>query len=478
MPLARPTGTVESYLNWMLSQPDAELIGPGVVPMPLRSPLGRRPRPRSMSRPFLFFSSSTRSRSAPDRVRIARRSRFVAGSCGDLDPQLTRSLPLARRRSWPMPVPEPTAPGRYRRGGAAGLSKRGRSTCSACSSYSTGSARIVTPRARLHLGPRRSAEASCPTALCSRAPLDAGAIVERYDLTRAGDARRASVAGDAARLDAARLRRLWPRPAGGGAEHRHALRQSGRGMGATVAGETRWRHRRLSSTAPRHVFAAGTTTRDEWFGGPITSSRIAPTAPWATAALPPGGLLPARDISTVRSTRPGHQAVSLYLDEFAGQALPGRELIPRATIRSSCRLFVPPERHDYRSRLLVSSATAPSGSDPAAHDRVGVQLAAPRGDHQATPLLSIDYYGSRRPTRRRRGKPFSFYLGLPHAARGGREATRARERRGLVGRRDIVDRARRGRVSEVEVVHGQAEESRAPARHRSGSPRPTRPDGR
>ena len=38
------TGTVESYLNWMLSQPDAELVGPG-TPVPLTS-LGGGHRPR------------------------------------------------------------------------------------------------------------------------------------------------------------------------------------------------------------------------------------------------------------------------------------------------------------------------------------------------------------------------------------------------------------------------------------------------
>ena len=107
-----------------------------------------------------------------------------------------------------------------------------------------------------------------------------GAIVERYDSLGPRGGRRASGLGDAARLDARRLRRLRPRPARGGAQHGDALRQPDRGMGAHGRGQDTHGVTEGFLSAPRHVFATGSTTQDQWFGGPITS-RVAPsTAPW------------------------------------------------------------------------------------------------------------------------------------------------------------------------------------------------------
>ena len=356
MPLqSSATGTVESYLNWMLSQPDAELIGPG-APMPLKS-LGGGGALESRAFPVVDAGSVAALRTGSAR----RRSRSSPATAATSDRQPQRFRPPALSRSWPMRVPEPTAPGRSARRRCRS-SKRGRSTCLACSS-TTGRPGSSPTRARPTSTTLPELERLRAQRRCARGrPSEAGRDRRALRLTRAGGERWASGLGDAARLDARRLRRLWPRPAGGGAEHRHSLRQSGRGMGANGRGaRRRWRHRRLPLRAEARLRGghddAGRVVR--------RADHLARRTPDRTVglqlALPPGGLLPARD-AAVR--RPGGPPGRCPLPgRVRRTALPGRGAHRRgATIRSSLQAFVPPERHDYGSSTR-SSATTPSGSD-------------------------------------------------------------------------------------------------------------------
>ena len=73
-------GTVDSYLHWMLSQPDAELVGPG-SPVPLTS-LGGSSGLGSRAFPVVDAGSIAALRTASVRNAIA----LVAGDCGDLGP--------------------------------------------------------------------------------------------------------------------------------------------------------------------------------------------------------------------------------------------------------------------------------------------------------------------------------------------------------------------------------------------------------
>ena len=74
------TGTVDSYLNWMLSQPDAELVGAG-SPVPLKS-LGGSPVLESRAFPVVDAGSVAALRTGSARNAIA----LVAGDCNDLGP--------------------------------------------------------------------------------------------------------------------------------------------------------------------------------------------------------------------------------------------------------------------------------------------------------------------------------------------------------------------------------------------------------
>ena len=158
------TGTVESYLNWMLSQPDAELVGAG-SPVPLKS-LGGGPALESRAFPIVDAGSVAALRTGSARKAIA----LVAGDCGDLGPTAAALSAAGAVAVVAYAGLEPTAPGRSARRRCRS-SKRGRSTCSACSS-TTGRPGSSRTRARTTstTSPERGT-ASCPTAQSSRAPL-------------------------------------------------------------------------------------------------------------------------------------------------------------------------------------------------------------------------------------------------------------------------------------------------------------------
>ena len=231
-----------------------------------------------------------------------------------------------------------------------------------------------------------------------------GAIVERYDSLgpAAGDGHQVW-AMPSAGCPAATPH--WPRPARGGAEHGHALRQPDRGMGANGRGRDAGVTEGFLS-APRHAFAAGTTKRDQWFGGPITSRVAPPTAPWDYSS-------PYRQEDYVLLGMPpfvdqaGHQGGVLYLDEFAGQLFQDGELIAEGRrsalcCRHSCRRSATTSGSSTRS-----SATTPSGSDRAERRPNGSSArSGPEGDHEILPCSrSTTTCGSRRRTRRRAASP-------------------------------------------------------------------------
>ena len=212
-------------------------------------------------------------------------------------------------------------------------------------------------------------------------------------------------------------------------------------------------------SAPRHVFAAGSTTRDQWFGGPITSRVAPPTAPWDYSS-------PYRQDDYLLLGMPpfvdqaGHQGGVLYLDEFAGQLFQDGELIAEGDDPLRLQAFVPAERHDYR--LVYSNFRHNAFWQRSSRATTEWEFSSqrPEGDHEVTPLLSIDYDLPLSETNTAPGGDPSPSASLPDAAGGGRQAARARQRRGLVGRRDVLDGARRPRLPDAEVVHDQAEESR------------------
>ena len=447
------TGTVESYLNWMLSQPDAELVGPG-SPLPLKS-LGGGPALESRAFPVVDAGSVAALRTGSARKAIA----LVAGDCGDLGPAAA-ALSAAGA----------VAVVAYAGAGADCAGTIGEAALPVFEARPfdvlgllehNRPARIVTHESPHYIYDLAGAwNGFVPNgAVLEGATRKLGAIVERYDSL-----------GPAAKDG----HQVWAMPLGwmpGGYAAFGLVRPVAVPSTVThyVSPAAEWERtvevRDAGGvtegflSAPRHVFAAGTTTRDEWFGGPITSRVAPPTAPWDYSS-------PYRQEDYFLLGMPpfvdqaGHQGGVLYLDEFAGQLFQDGELIAEGDDPLFLQAFVPPERHDYRLVYSLFRHNAFWQRSSRATTEWVVQLAAAggrsRGDPPALdrlrPTALGDQHGAGRQALLVRPR-------LPHAARGGREAARARERGGLVGRRGDVDRARRARVPEEEVVHGQAEES-------------------
>ena len=353
------TGTVESYLNWMLSQPDAELIGPG-SPVPLKS-LGGGPALESRAFPVVDAGSVAALRTGSARKAIA----LVAGDCGDLGPAAA-ALSAAGA----------VAVVAYAGAGADCAGTIGEAALPVFEARPfdvlgllehNRPARIVTHESPHYIYDLAGAwngfvpERRCPRGRHSEAGGDRRAL----RLTRAGGERRASGLGDAARLDARRLRRLRPRPAGGGAEHGHALRQSGRGVGANGRGaRRRWRHRRLPLRAEArlrrgHDDAGRVVRRADHL-----ARRPPDRAVGLQLALPPGGLLPARD-AAVR--RPGGPPGRCPLPgRVRRTALPGR-----GAHRRGRRSALPAGIRARRSATTTGSSTRSSATTPSGSDRAG-----------------------------------------------------------------------------------------------------------
>ena len=459
----------------MLSQPDAELIGAGRAGA--ADVTGRRPRPREQGLPRRRRGLG---RCAADRVRSQARSRSSPATAATSDRQPQRFRPPAPSRSWPMRVPEPTAPGRSARRRCRS-SKRGRSTCSACSSDNR-PARIVTHESPHYIYDLAGAwNGFVPDgAVLEGATRKLGAIVERYDSL------------GPARADG---HQVWAMPLGwmpGGlrppsassgrwrcrARSRTTSARSRSGSARSRCRDAGWRHRGASS--PRRSTSSPRARRreDQWFGGPITS-RVSPsTAPWDySSPYRQERLPPARD-AAVR--RPGGPPGRRPLPGRVRRASSSRtgSSSPRATIRSACRRFVPPERHDYRLVYSVFRHNAFWQRSSRATTEWEFSSQRPEGDHEVTALLSIDYDLRLSETNTAPGgEPFSFGLGFRMPPEVVVKPLARVERRGLVGRRGVVDGARRPRVPEAEIVHGQAEESALRLGIAAASRRPTRPGG-
>ena len=350
------TGTVESYLNWMLSQPDAELDRTG-LPAPAEV-TGRRPRPREQGLPRrrrgLGRCAADRVRSQGDcaRRRRLRRPRACSRSAFGRRRRRGRGLRGCRSR----------LRRDDRRGGAAGLRSAAVRRARRCSS-TTGRPRIVTHESPHYIYDLAGAwNGFVPDgAVLEGATRKLGAIVERYDSL-----------GPAAKDG----HQVWAMPLGwmpGGYAAFGLVRPVAvptpvthyvsprRGVGANVSARRRSASPKASSprrgTSSPPVRRRGRVVRraDHLARRPLDRTV------GLQLALPPGGLLPARN-AAVR--RPGGHRRFLYLDEFAGQLFQDGELIAEATIRSSCR-------HSCRRSATTtgsstrSSATTPSGSDRA-----------------------------------------------------------------------------------------------------------------
>ena len=378
------TGTVESYLNWMLSQPDAELVGAG-SPVPLTS-LGGSPALESRAFPIVDAGSVAALRTASARNAIA----LVAGDCGDLGPAAAAlsaagavavvayagagadcagtigeaALPVYEARPFDV----------------RSLLKRNRP------------ARIVTHESPHYIYDLAGAwNGFVPDgAVLEGDTRKLGAIVERYDSL-------GPAAGDG--------HQVWAMPLGwmpGGYAAFGLVRPVAVPSTVThyVSPIAEWERtvevRDATGltegflSAPRHVFAAGTTTRDQWFGGPITS-RVAPsTAPWDYSS-------PYRQDDYLLLGMPpfvdqaGHLGGVLYLDEFAGQLFQDGELIAEGDDPLRLQAFVPAERHDYRLVYSIFRHNAFWQRSSRATTEWEFSSQRPEGDHEVTPLLSIDY---------------------------------------------------------------------------------------
>ena len=378
------TGTVESYLNWMLSQPDAELVGAG-SPVPLTS-LGGSPALESRAFPIVDAGSVAALRTGSARNAIA----VVAGDCGDLGPTAAAlsaagavavvayagagadcagtigeaALPVYEARPFDV----------------RSLLKRNRP------------ARIVTHESPHYIYDLAGAwNGFVPDgAVLEGDTRKLGAIVERYDSL-------GPAAGDG--------HQVWAMPLGwmpGGYAAFGLVRPVAVPSTVThyVSPIAEWERtvevRDASGvtegflSAPRHVFAAGSTTRDQWFGGPITS-RVAPsTAPWDYSS-------PYRQDDYLLLGMPpfvdqaGHLGGVLYLDEFAGQLFQDGELIAEGDDPLRLQAFVPAERHDYRLVYSIFRHNAFWQRSSRATTEWEFSSQRPEGDHEVTPLLSVDY---------------------------------------------------------------------------------------
>ena len=400
------TGTVESYLNWMLSQPDAELVGPG-SPVPLKS-LGGGPALESRAFPVVDAGSVAALRTGSARKAIA----LVAGDCGDLGPAAA-ALSAAGA----------VAVVAYAGAGADCAGTIGEAALPVFEARPfdvlgllehNRPARIVTHESPHYIYDLAGAwNGFVPNgAVLEGATRKLGAIVERYDSL-----------GPAAKDG----HQVWAMPLGwmpGGYAAFGLVRPVAVPSTVThyVSPAAEWERtvevRDADGvtegflSAPRHVFAAGTTTRDEWFGGPITS-RVAPsTAPWDYSS-------PYRQEDYFLLGMPpfvdqaGHQGGVLYLDEFAGQLFQDGELIAEGDDPLFLQAFVPPERHDYRLVYSLFRHNAFWQRSSRATTEWVFSSQRPEGDHEVTPLLSIDYDLRLSETNTAPGgKPFSFDLGF------------------------------------------------------------------
>ncbi len=400
-------GTVDSYLHWMLSQPDAELVGTG-SPVPLRS-LGGSPALESRAFPIVDAGSVGALRTTSARNAIA----LVAGDCGDLGPAAAAlsaagavavvayagagadcagtigeaALPVFEARPFEV----------------LGLLKRNRP------------ARIITHESPHYIYDLAGAwNGFVPDgAVLEGATQRLGAIVERYDSL-------GPAAGEG--------HQLWTMPLGwvpGGYAAFGLVRPVAVPSTVThyVSPIAEWERtvdvRDASGvtegflSSPRRVFAAGTTTRDQWFGGPIATRVAPPTAQWDWQASP------YRQEDFIRAVMPpfvdqaGHEGGVLYLDEFYGQLFRDGELIAEGDDSLRLQTSVPAERHDYR--LVYSNFRRNAFWQRSSRATTEWEFSSqrPEGDHEVLPLLSIDYDLALSGTNTAPGgKPLSFDLGF------------------------------------------------------------------
>ena len=400
-------GTVDSYLHWMLSQPDAELVGPG-SPVPLGS-LGGSPALESRAFPIVDAGSVAALRTASARNAIA----LVAGDCGDLGPAAA-ALSAAGA----------VAVVAYAGAGADCAGTIGEAAVPVFEARPF-DVRTLLERNRpgqiiVHESPHYIYDLAgawqgfVPDgAVLEGATRRLGAIVERYDSLgpAAGDGHQA-----------------WTMPLGwmpGGYAAFGLVRPVAVPSTVThyVSPTAEWERTVdvrdadgvtegfLSS--PRRIFAAGTTTRDQWFGGPITSRVAPPTAQWDWQSAP------YRQQDYIRAVMPpfvdqaGHEGGVFYLDEFAGQLFQDGELIAEGDDSLRLQAFPPAERHDYRLVYSKFRHNAFWQRSSRATTEWEFSSQRPEGDHEMLPLLSIDYDLPLSETNTAPGgESFSFGLGF------------------------------------------------------------------
>jgi subtilisin family serine protease len=390
-------GTVTAALNWMLSEPDAELTPAGGATVSLRAivPQGRLPwdvPPVALPTAHVAGAGTV---DALDTSSVAHKVAVVAGQCSDLTDAAAR---LAAAGA--------VAVVAYAGAGADCAGTISSST--AIPVYSArpyDASRLLSARGGLarfatHASPRYVYDLAgfWPDSVPAGAVLDGsdrrvGAFVEQYDslggTSAGGHEVREMAIGWIPDRGVAAFGLVRPVAVPGAVTH-------------YVSPIAEWE--RLVEvidragipegmmSAPRETLASGATRRDTWFGGPIASNVSPPLAAlgWQATPYRQGDSMwlympPFTDTA-------GHVGSTIFLDEFDGRLYQdGQLVVEQADDPLGMGYEAPPEAHRYRLVYSTSRRNEFWQRSTATETAWEFTSARTPGDHEVLPLLSVDY---------------------------------------------------------------------------------------
>ncbi len=147
-----------------------------------------------------------------------------------------------------------------------------------------------------------------------------------------------------------------------------------------------------SLSAPSIPVVAGKTISDRWFGGPITTNLSPLMAKFGWQAFPyrQGDFMWLFTPSFVDDA--GHVGGPIYLGEFEGKLYQDGELVLDVLDDPIwMQTSPPPEAHDYELVYITHRQSAFSQRSTASETNWKFRSETPSGDHEVLPLMSVDY---------------------------------------------------------------------------------------
>jgi len=389
-------GTATATLNWLLSQPDAELRwGKEMVALRVLAGTGQRTWDTPISLVGGRYGVVDAGTSAAPATKLVRgRIAIVGGSCGDLTSTAKALAAAGAVAMVAYPAPGAACAGTVEQPAALPAFQARPFDIQAMLKHGQKKGDIVSRPAPTYMYDLASGWDDRVPAGATLDGRDAAtaSIVEQYDSmggTSATGLRLYDImVGWLPGHDVAPYGLVRPVPVPSTVTHRVS---SGAQWERVVQVNNSFDGPEAMLTAPRVTVAAGSTLQDRWFGGPVTS-RVSPLlVGYGDDAQP------RRSADTMFLYMPqwndsaGHLGSALWFGEFEGRVYQDGELIMEGDDPLWLWGPVPPESHRYRVEFKAMRQTDFWRRSTTATTSWSFDSQAPSGELAVLPLVSVAY---------------------------------------------------------------------------------------